>query len=92
MAASFEDTISISIPSLPGTEIELGLVRHRLCEALFVGSLSGDPALETVWEAMGRAVESPSLSLSERMAVWGGVAVVGEVARIRCKRHPSKPS
>jgi hypothetical protein len=38
-----------------------------------------------VWEGMGRAVESASLSVGERMAVWEAVGVVGEVARIKCE-------
>lgn len=76
------DVITVTIPSLPGKEISLGPVRHRLCEPLLKGKTPGG---DTVWEGMGRAVESASLSVGERMAVWEAVGVVGEVARIKCE-------
>ena len=75
------DMIVISIPSFPEKEIQLGPVRHRLLEPLFVGRTPGG---ESVWEGMGRAVESVNITSAERIAIWEGVGVVGEVARIKC--------
>ena len=82
-AAVQADVIALGIPSLPIKEIALGPVRHRLLEPLLVGKGRGG---ESVWEGMGRAMESPSLNSSERMAIWEGVGVVGEIARIRGKQ------
>ncbi|KAK4685022.1 actin-related protein 9, partial [Tremellales sp. Uapishka_1] len=79
-AAVLADVISINIPSFPEKEINLGPVRHRLAEPLLRGKTTGS---ETVWEAMGRAVESPSLGLAERMAIWEGVGIVGDLVRFK---------
>ena len=82
VAAAQADIISINIPSLPEKEIVVGQVRHRLCEPLLKGTeRSGG---DTVWEGMGRAVGGPTMSPGDRMAVWEGVGVVGELARIKC--------
>ena len=75
------DAITITIPSLPGKELLLGPVRHRLCEPIFNGLRPGG---DTVWEGMGRAVDGLALSQAERMAIWEGVGVVGSLARIKC--------
>lgn len=80
-----EDLIAINIPSLPGKDIALGPVRHRLCEPLLLGLEKGS---DTVWEGMGRAVESSALNLVERLSLWDAVCVVGDLARIKCK-HPT---
>jgi actin-related protein 9 len=80
-AAAQADVITITIPSLPDKEIALGPVRHRLCEPLLKGKQAGG---ETVWEGIGRAVESASLSVLEKMAIWEGIGVVGELARVKC--------
>ncbi|WVR06768.1 hypothetical protein IAU60_003803 [Kwoniella sp. DSM 27419] len=74
------DAIVVNIPSLPGKEVQLGPVRHRLCEPLLFGKVSGG---DTVWEGVGRAVDNASLSLAERMSVWDGIGVVGELARFK---------
>ncbi|WVQ79991.1 hypothetical protein IAT38_002092 [Cryptococcus sp. DSM 104549] len=74
------DTIVINIPSLPGKEIQLGPVRHRLCEPLLKGKVPGG---DTVWEAVGRAVDSAGLMLSDKLSLWDGVAVTGELARVK---------
>ncbi|WWC61897.1 uncharacterized protein I303_104483 [Kwoniella dejecticola CBS 10117] len=74
------DAIVINIPSLPGKEIQLGPVRHRLCETLLFGK---EPGGDTVWEGVGRALENASLSLGEKLSLWDGVGVVGEIARIK---------
>jgi len=34
---------------------------------------------------MGRAVSNATMSPAEKMAVWEGVVVVGETARIKCE-------
>lgn len=61
----------------------MGQVRHRLCEPLLKGTeRSGG---DTVWEGMGRAVRGPTMSPGDRMAVWEGVGIVGELARIKCE-------
>ncbi|OXG80619.1 RNA polymerase II transcription factor [Cryptococcus neoformans A2-102-5] len=74
------DAIVVTVPSLPEKEIQLGPVRHRICEPLFNGkSVGGD----TLYEAVGRAVENASLSTGEKLAVWEGVGVIGEVAKIK---------
>ncbi|WWD17038.1 hypothetical protein CI109_101475 [Kwoniella shandongensis] len=78
--AAAADTIVINIPSLPEKEISLGPVRHRLCDPLLFGKTPGG---DTVWEAVGRAVENASLSVNERLGLWEGVGVVGELARIK---------
>lgn len=82
-AAVQADIITLSIPSLPAKEIALGPVRHRLLEPVLAGKVQGG---ESVWEGMGRAIESSSLNSAERMAIWDGVGVIGEVARIRCEQ------
>ncbi|WWC89023.1 uncharacterized protein L201_003941 [Kwoniella dendrophila CBS 6074] len=74
------DTITITIPSLPGKEIQLGPVRHRLCEPLLLGK---EPGGDTVWEAVGRSIDNASLSLGEKLSLWDGIGVVGELSRIR---------
>ncbi|ODN72814.1 hypothetical protein L202_08247 [Cryptococcus amylolentus CBS 6039] len=79
-AAEQVDLIVVTIPSLPEKEIQLGPVRHRLCEPLLTGKTVGG---DTVWEAVGRAIESASLSLGEKLAIWDGVAVIGETAKIQ---------
>ncbi|KAK8864654.1 hypothetical protein IAR55_001904 [Kwoniella newhampshirensis] len=78
--AAAADTIVINIPSLPGKDISLGPVRHRLCDPLLFGKTPGG---DTVWEAVGRAIENASLSVNERLGLWEGVGVVGELARIK---------
>lgn len=82
--AAANDVIALTLPSLPGKEIQLGAVRHRLCEPLLLGKERGG---DTVWEGIGRAVGNSSLSNGERMDVWEGLGVVGEVARVRCESH-----
>nr|ODO04059.1 RNA polymerase II transcription factor [Cryptococcus depauperatus CBS 7855] len=77
---SLADTIVINIPSLPEKEIQLGPVRHRICEPLLKGTKPGG---DTVWEAAGRAVENASLSIGEKLSLWDGVCVIGETARIK---------
>lgn len=77
------DAIVVTIPSLPGKEIQLGPVRHRICEPLFKGKSAGG---DTLHEAVGRAVENASLSIGEKLAIWEGIGVIGEVAKIKCKR------
>ncbi|WVW84200.1 hypothetical protein I302_106230 [Kwoniella bestiolae CBS 10118] len=74
------DAIVINIPSLPGKEIQLGPVRHRLCEPLLLGKEKGG---DTIWEGVGRAIDSASLSLGEKLSLWESVGVVGELARIK---------
>ncbi|WWC69925.1 uncharacterized protein I206_103869 [Kwoniella pini CBS 10737] len=74
------DVIVINVPSLPGKEIQLGPVRHRLCEPLLLGKETGG---DTIWEGVGRAIESASLSLGEKLSLWDGVGIVGELARIK---------
>jgi actin-related protein 9 len=82
VAAAAADVIAINIPSLPEKEVTVGQVRHRLCEPLLRGKGgSGD----TVWEGMGRAISNATMSPADKMAVWEGVVVVGETARIKCK-------
>jgi actin-related protein 9 len=81
VAAAAADVITINIPSLPEKEITVGQVRHRLCEPLLRGKNGGD----TVWEGMGRAISNATMSPAEKMAVWEGVVVVGETARIKCE-------
>ena len=81
-AEAAADVITINIPSLPEKDILLGPVRHRLCEPLLRGKVAGG---DTVWEGIGRAVDNASLSLAERMQVWDGVGVIGELARIKCE-------
>ncbi|WVQ77823.1 hypothetical protein IAR50_007514 [Cryptococcus sp. DSM 104548] len=79
-AVEQSDLIVVTIPSLPEKEIQLGPVRHRLCEPLLRGKTVGG---DTVWEAVGRAIESASLSLGEKLAVWDGIAMIGETAKIQ---------
>ncbi|RXK39886.1 hypothetical protein M231_02820 [Tremella mesenterica] len=74
------DFISLTIPSIPDKEISLGSVRHKICEPLLH---SVDIGSETIWEGMGRAVNSPGLSMKERVDVWEAVGVVGDMARIK---------
>ncbi|WVQ99706.1 hypothetical protein IAU59_006847 [Kwoniella sp. CBS 9459] len=74
------DAIVINIPSLPGKEIQLGPIRHRLCEPLFNGKVPGG---DTVWEGVGRALENASLSLGEKLSLWENVGVVGQMARVK---------
>lgn len=81
VAVAAGDIIVFSIASFPDKEITLGPVRHRLAEPLFKGVAGGD----TIWEGMGRAVESEGLSTIERVSVWEGVAVTGEMAKFRCE-------
>jgi len=82
VAAAAADVITINIPSLPEKEVTVGQVRHRLCEPLLRGKGgSGD----TVWEGMGRAMSNATMSPADKMAVWDGVVVVGETARIKCE-------
>jgi actin-related protein 9 len=67
---------------LPDREVTVGQVRHRLCEPLLRGKQgTGD----TVWEGMGRAISNATMSPGEKIAVWDGVVVVGELARIKCE-------
>lgn len=81
-AAIAADIITINIPSLPEKEVTVGQVRHRLCEPLLRGKGgTGD----TVWEGMGRAIGNATMSPADKMAVWEGVVVVGELARIKCE-------
>lgn len=77
-AAAAADVIVFSIPSFPEKEISLGQVRHRLVEPLFhrVG--------ESVQEVVARAAGSAALNGVERVAVWDGLGVVGEIARFKC--------
>lgn len=56
-------------------EVKLGGVKNRLCEPLFMGMNGG----ESVWEAMGRAVEGLG---AEGLQIWEAVGVVGDLARI----------
>ena len=88
-AAAQADFISLTIPSLLEKEIPLGPVRHRLLEPLLVGKGVGR---ESVWEGMGRAVESSPLSYVERIAIWEGIGVVGEAARIKCEALSKRSS
>ncbi|OCF30710.1 RNA polymerase II transcription factor [Kwoniella heveanensis CBS 569] len=74
------DAIVINVPSLPSKEIQLGPVRHRLCEPLFNGKEAGG---DTIWEGVGRALENASLSLGEKLSLWENVGVVGQVARVK---------
>lgn len=78
-AAAAADVIVFSIPSFPEKEITLGQVRHRLLEPLF------HRAGESVQEAVARAAANVSLSVSERVGVWEGLGVVGEIARFKCE-------
>ena len=80
-AAAAADVISISIPAFSDKSITVGPVRHKLCNPLLKG-LDGQ---ESLWEGIGRAIESPSLTAPERMAAWDGIGVVGEIARISCE-------
>jgi actin-related protein 9 len=73
--------IAFAIPSFPDKIISLGPVRHRIAEPLFRSM--GD----TIWEGVGRTVESEGLSTGERVAVWEAVAVTGEIARFKCERE-----
>jgi actin-related protein 9 len=77
------DVIIINIPSFPEKDIAVGPVRHRLCEPLFKGN--GRSGGDSVWEAMGRAVDGPTMSPADKMSVWEGVGVVGELAKIKCE-------
>lgn len=61
----------------------MGQVRHRLCEPLLKGTERGGG--DTVWEGMGRAVGGATMSSGDKMAVWEGVGVIGELARIKCE-------
>ncbi|TXT09007.1 hypothetical protein VHUM_02481 [Vanrija humicola] len=79
-AAIANDFIAVTIPSLPDKEIAVGPVRHRLCEPLLLGKTPGG---DTVWEAVGRAVESSPLTIFERLQIWDGIAVVGDIARFK---------
>ncbi len=79
-AAIAADVISVTIPSLPEKEVVVGQVRHRLAEPLLLGKTRGG---DTVWEAIGRAVESSALNGFERVAVWDGLAVIGDMARFK---------
>lgn len=81
-AAAAADIISITIPSLPGKEVTIGPVRHRLCEPLLRGKTRGG---ETVWEGMGRALDGATVSVAERMLAWEAVGVIGEVSSIKCE-------
>lgn len=76
------DVITLNIPSLPEKEINVGAIRHRLCEPLFQGITPGG---DTVWEAVGRAVGHSSLTTTERLALWDAVGVIGDVTRIKCE-------
>jgi hypothetical protein len=67
---------------MPDKEISLGPVRHRLCEPLFKGKGKGG---ESIWEGVGRAVESGTLRDWEKKAVWEGIGIVGELAKFRCE-------
>ena len=82
--SSATDVISITIPTFPEKSISLGPVRHRFCEPL----LRSEDGSETLWEGIGRAVQGPSLSMAERVSVWEGVGMVGDMARIGCECHP----
>lgn len=93
-AAEAADVITVTIPSLPEKEIVVGSVRHRLAEPLLLGKT---PTGDNIWETIGRAVGSSSLNVSERIAIWDGVAVIGDMARFTSKYEalfadPSTPS
>lgn len=83
-SAAAADIIVINIPSFPDKEIVVGPVRHRLAEPLFRGKQGGD----TLWEGMGRALDSEGLSTAERIAAWDAVAVTGEMAKFKCESLP----
>lgn len=85
-AAAQADVITINIPSLPEKEITVGPIRHRLCEPLLRGNRRSGG--DTVSEAMGRAVSGATMSIGDRMTVWEGLGIVGELARIKCKCDP----
>ncbi|ORY26139.1 putative RNA polymerase II transcription factor [Naematelia encephala] len=70
------DVVAITLPS---RQVQVGPVRHRLCEPLLEGKAGG----ESVAEGMARALDSPTISLSERLAVYEGVAVIGDIAKVR---------
>ena len=80
-AALAADVIAVTIPSLPEKEINVGPVRHRICEPLLAGKTPGG---DTVWEALGRAVENASLTVPERLFIWDSIAVIGDIARFKC--------
>lgn len=80
-AAAAADVIVVTIPSLPEKEITVGAVRHRLAEPLLKGKTPGG---DTVWEAVGRAMESSALNPAERMLAWESMAVIGDMARFKC--------
>lgn len=86
-AAAAADVISVTIPSLPEKEITVGGVRHRLAEPLLKGKTPGG---DTVWEAVGRAMESSALNGADRVNVWEGLTVVGDMARFKCKLNNRK--
>jgi hypothetical protein len=82
IAAIAADVIIVTIPSLPGKEIAVGALRHRICEPLLKGKTPGG---DTVWEALGRAVEGASLTIPERLLSWDSIAVIGDMARFKSK-------
>lgn len=80
----------IALVEFEGREIYVGRARHRFCEPLFNPSvLKGIPGIEaeqvhetmTVAEGVERAIGS--VIGPERLALWEGVVVVGEMARIK---------
>ncbi|EKC98993.1 RNA polymerase II transcription factor [Trichosporon asahii var. asahii CBS 8904] len=80
--AEAADVIVVTIPSLPEKEITVGSVRHRLAEPLLFGTKKGG---DTVWEAIGRAIEHEGLNTWERLTIWGSIGVIGNMARFKCK-------
>jgi actin-related protein 9 len=89
-AAIAADVIVCKIPSLPDKQIELGTVRHRLVEPLFRGV---EPGGDTVWEAVGRAIEHSTIGYETRVAVLESIGIIGDLARLRCKSdHACSPA
>lgn len=83
-AAEAADVITVTIPSLPEKEIIVGSVRHRLAEPLLFGTKKGG---DTVWEAVGRAIEHEGLNTWERLTIWDAIGVIGNMARFKSKLY-----
>lgn len=72
------DVISIEFE---GRTVDITFVRQRAAEPLFEPALAGKTGVMGLGEAVWASIQT--LAPHERLAVWEGVAVVGELARIK---------
>jgi actin-related protein 9 len=79
------DVISIEFE---GRTVDITFVRQRAAEPLFEPTLVGKTGVMGLGEAVWTSINT--LPPHERLAVWEGVAVVGELARIKSVSCPPR--